>query len=85
LGAIVAAVSTVEKPGQPRTVAISAEGLIGIGITIACLGLLGLLLGWAQQMRSVPQSAQVWFGLGAILAIAGIVITAIGGARKRHR
>lgn len=59
--------------------------MIGIGITIASLGLLGLLLGWAQQMRSVPNWAAVWFSLGAILAIAGIVIIALGGALKRRR
>ena len=57
--------------------------MIGIGITIACLGLLGLLLGWAQHMRSAPSS--LWFTLGAVLAVAGILIIAVGGARKRRR
>lgn len=58
--------------------------MIGIGITIACLGLLGLLLGWAQQMRSVPNSAAVWCTLGAILTIAGILVTVFAKARKRR-
>ena len=58
--------------------------MIGIGITIACLGLLGLLLGWAQHMRSVSSWAAVWFTLGAILAIAGILVAVFAKARKRR-
>lgn len=64
---------------------MSPESMIGTGITIASLGLLGLLLGWAQQMRRVPQWAMVWFALGAVLAIVGLLIVAIAGARKRRR
>lgn len=64
---------------------MSPESMIGTGITIASLGLLGLLLGCAQQMRGVPQWAIVWFALGAVLAIAGLLIVAIAGARKRRR
>ena len=64
---------------------MSPESMIGTGITIASLGLLGLLLGWAQQMREVPQWAMVWFALGAVLAIVGLLIVAIAGARKRRR
>jgi len=64
---------------------MSAEALIGIGITIASLGLLGLLLGWAQQMREVPTWATVWMTLGAVLAIVGLLIVVVGGARRRRR
>jgi len=64
---------------------MSPESMIGTGITIASLGLLGLLLGWAQQMREVPQSAMVWFVLGAVLTIVGLLVVAIAGARKRRR
>ena len=51
---------------------MSAEALIGLGITIAALGLLGLLLGWAQHMRSVPESAMLWLGLGGACVVLGV-------------
>jgi hypothetical protein len=72
-----------EKPARRQLLAISSEALVGIGITIASLGLLGLLLGWAQQMRAVPNWAAVWFALGAVLAIVGILIAVFAKARKR--
>lgn len=74
-----------EKPAQRQLLAMSSEAMIGIGITIAALGLLGLLLGWAQQMREVPNWAAVWFALGAVLAIVGILVVAVAGARRRRR
>ena len=76
--------TTVEKPARRQFLAISSEALIGIGITVAALGLLGLLLGWAQQMREVSSWAAVWLALGAVLAIAGLLIVAVGGARRRR-
>jgi hypothetical protein len=76
---------TPEKPAKRQLLAMSSEAMIGTGITLASIGLLGLLLGWAQQMRAVPSWASVWFALGAILAISGLVIVAVGGARKRRR
>lgn len=77
--------SPSEKPAQRQLLAMSPEAMIGLGVTVACLGLLGLLLGWAQQMRAVASWAAVWFALGAVLAIAGILIVAVGGVRKRRR
>ena len=76
--------TTVEKPARRQLLAISSEALIGIGITVASLGLLGLLLGWAQQMREVSSWAAVWLALGAVLAIGGLLVVAIGGARRRR-
>jgi hypothetical protein len=76
--------STSEKPTRSQLIAMSPEALIGTGITIASLGLLGLLLGWAQQMREVPHSAAVWFGLGAILAILGLLVVAVAAVRRRR-
>ena len=76
---------TTLKAARRQLLAMSSEALIGTGITIAALGLLGLLLGWAQQMRAVPSWASVWFALGAILAIIGLLIVAVGGARRRRR
>jgi len=57
---------------------MSSEALVGIGITIAELGLLGLLLGWAEHMRSLPRLAFLWLALGAVLVIVGGLITASG-------
>ena len=59
--------------------------MIGIGITVGSLGLLGLLLGWAQQMRGVANWAAVWLALGAVLAIVGFLVAAVASARKRRR
>ena len=64
---------------------MSSEALVGIGITIAALGLLSLLLGWAQQMRSVPNVALIWFVLGGVLTIVGALIAAVARARKSRR
>ena len=61
---------------------MSAEALIGLGITIAALGLLGLLLGWAQHMRSVPESSMLWLGIGGAFVILGGIIAAAARAKK---
>ena len=61
---------------------MSAEALVGLGITIAALGLLGLMLGWAQHMRSVPGSAMLWFAVGGACVVLGIIIAAASRARK---
>ena len=57
---------------------MSSEALVGIGITIAELGVLGLLLGWAEQMRGLPRFAFLWLATGAVLVIVGLLITASG-------
>jgi hypothetical protein len=61
---------------------MSAEALVGLGITIAALGLLGLLLGWAQHMRAVPESAILWLGVGAGCVVLGVFIAAAARARR---
>jgi hypothetical protein len=73
-----------KNSGQPRTSSISAEAMIGIGITIAALGVLCLLLGVAEHFRSVPTVATVWFVVGAIMAIIGGLIAGFAQARKRR-
>ena len=50
---------------------ISSEALVGIGITVAWLGLMCLLLGWAEYMRAVPKMAMIWLALGAVLVVLG--------------
>jgi hypothetical protein len=67
---------------QAERGAMSAEALVGLGITIAALGLLGVLLGWAQHMRSVPDSAMLWLGLGGGCVVLGILIAAAARAKK---
>jgi hypothetical protein len=61
---------------------MSAEALVGLGITIAALGLLGVLLGWAQHMRAVPESAMLWLGVGAGCVVLGVLIAAAARARR---
>jgi uncharacterized membrane protein len=72
------------KPNRSETAAISAEALVGLGITIAALGFLAVLLGLAQHMRSVPGSAALWLCLGAAMVVLGVVIAAASRARKRR-
>jgi hypothetical protein len=67
---------------RSETAGISSEALVGLGITIAALGLLGLLLGWAQHMRSVPDGAMLWLGIGAAMVVLGGIIAAAARARK---
>lgn len=64
---------------------ISSEGLIGIGITIAELGLLCLMLALAEHLRSVPRIALIWLALGAVLVIVGGFTAAFARFRDRRR
>jgi len=64
------------EPLQKRTRSISAEAIIGTGVTIAAIGVLFLLLGWAQAMRHVHPASWILLGLGAVCAVAGGIIAA---------
>ncbi|MDQ6626762.1 MAG: phage holin family protein [Verrucomicrobiota bacterium] len=74
------------EPTSPRPVTPSnnSEGIIGIGITIAALGILCLLLGWAQWMREVHDVAMTFLILGAVMVLVGGVTAMMGQARKRR-
>ena len=50
---------------------MSAEAVIGTGVTIAALGVLFLLLGWAQSMRDVHSAAWTLLAIGAVLLLGG--------------
>jgi hypothetical protein len=63
---------------------MSAEAIIGLGITVCWLGLLCVMLGSAQALRQVPAAAWIWLPLGAVLMAAGGVTAMIGQSRKRH-
>ena len=67
---------------RSETAAISSEALVGLGITIAALGLLALLLGWAQHMRAVPDGAMLGLGIGAAMVVVGVLIAAAARLRK---
>jgi hypothetical protein len=72
-------------PNRSEIAAISSEALTGLGVTIAALGLLGLLLGWAQHMRSVPAGAALWLSIGAGCVIVGGMIALAARAKRGPR
>lgn len=74
-----------EKPRQPGTPIISSEAIIGIGITIAELGLLCLMLALAEHLRSVPKIALIWLALGVVLTLAGGLTAAFPWSKNRPR
>lgn len=74
--------SALKVSNRSESAAISSEALIGLGITVGALGLLGLMLGLAQHMRSVPQSAILWFGVGAGCVVLGVILAVAARARK---
>ena len=71
-----------KRRDESEGAAMSAEAMVGLGITIAALGLLGCLLGWAQRMRSVPESAMLWLAVGGGFVLLGLIIAAAARARK---
>jgi hypothetical protein len=64
---------------------ISCEAIIGIGITVAELGLLCLMLALAEHLRSVPKVASVWLALGVVLVIVGGLTAAFASSKRRRR
>jgi amino acid transporter len=61
---------------------MSAEAVIGTGVTIAALGVLCLLLGWAQVMREQPGAAWILLGVGAVMLVVGGVAAMFGSSGK---
>jgi hypothetical protein len=69
----------MDSPNEPlakRTRSISAEAVIGTGVTIAALGVLFLLLGWAQAMRGVHPASWILLALGAVCVVIGGITAA---------
>ena len=72
-----------EGPRTEDTTSDSSEALVGTGITVGALGVMLLLLGWAQAMREVPRAAMILCVIGAILLVLGGIVAMMGKSRKR--
>ena len=62
---------------------MSAEAVIGTGVTIAALGVLCLLLGWAQVMREQHGAAWILLALGAVMLVAGAMAAMFGSSGRQ--
>jgi hypothetical protein len=71
-----------EKSKRPRFMSVSTEAVIGMGVTVGSLGLLCLLLGWAQMMRGVTTAGAIWFPLGAVLFFLGAIVAGVAWSGK---
>ncbi len=76
--------NVLKKAGHAENGAISAEALVGLGITIGALGVLCLLLGWAEHMRAVQKISVLWLTVGAVMVVLGVVMTVIARSRGRR-
>jgi hypothetical protein len=74
---------TPDDPTTRESTSDSSEGIIGTGVTVGAIGVLFLLLGWAQAMRQVPSAAMILCIIGAVLVVGGIVVAASGKSRKK--
>jgi len=75
----------MNKPDeQPKSRAslFDAEAIIGSGVTIATMGVMFLLLGWAQIMREAEGAAMILLPIGGVLFVAGVIAAMAGRARK---
>ena len=61
---------------------MSAEAVIGIGVTIGALGLLFLLLGFAQSMRDQHSAAWILLALGAVMLVVGGMAAGFGSSGR---
>ncbi len=57
--------------------------MIGIGITIGAIGVLFLMLGWAQHMRQVYDAAWILLPIGAVLLVVGGLATLLVLRKRR--
>ena len=72
-----------QQPVSAPTRRMSAEAVIGTGVTIAALGVLCLLLGWAQIMREQHGPAWILLAIGAVLLVVGGLAALFGGSGQR--
>ena len=76
--------NTPEETPRDEKPSDSSEAIIGTGITVAALGVMLLLLGWAQSMRDVPSAAMILCGIGALMLVGGGIVAMMGNSRKRR-
>lgn len=62
---------------------MSAEAVIGTGISMAAIGVLFLMLGWAQYMREVKGASLILLIIGGALFVVGAAATMMGRSKKR--
>ena len=62
---------------------MSAEAVIGTGVTIAALGVLFLLLGWAQMMREEEAAGWILLTIGGVMFVVGAVAAAFAQSGNR--
>ena len=74
--------NTPEEPPRTENSSDSSAGIVGTGVSIAAVGVLFLLLGWAQSMRQVASAAMILLIIGAVLLVGGCVLAGMGKARK---
>lgn len=79
------AMNTSENSAPTKPSPISSEAIIGIGITVAELGVLCLLLGWAEYMRSVPAIAWIWLAVGIVMVLVGGFAAVFARSKKLSR
>ena len=60
----------------------SSEAIVGTGVTVGAIGIMFLLLGWAQSMREQPSAAVILCIIGAVLLVAGGIVAGMGKSRK---
>jgi DMSO reductase anchor subunit len=74
--------NTPEENSRRDNSSDSSEAIVGSGITVAAIGVLFLLLGFAQSMRGQPAAAMILCIIGAVLLVGGGVVTGMGKSRK---
>lgn len=72
-----------EEPQRDRPAIFTPEAIVGTGITIASLGVMFLLLGWAQMMREVEAAAWILLPIGALMLVAGGLAAAFARPGKK--
>ena len=74
--------NTTQRAPIHRKSRISAEAIIGTGVTVAMIGVLFVMLGWAQHMREAKEAAWMLLPIGAVLLIIGVIVSVVGGVTK---
>ena len=67
---------------QDATTPDSSAAFIGGGVSAGALGVLFLLLGFAQSMRGQSSAAVILLSIGAVLVLAGGIVVGMGKSRK---